>query len=205
MKLHWDLPLDPAGIVVRLPQGDEVRIRPGSGSDRDELVAAFERFSERSRYQRFFGPMPRLREPVLERLLDLDPERQLAWGVFDPSRPSDTEGASGLGIATARLFVDADGRAAEASLAVVDEYQRRGLGRFLLELLVSTAAVQGIESIRFEVLVQNRGMRRLLEDAGADAAPAPGDRSIIVYTLAVSPDDVDPTAGALYHLLRAAA
>jgi GNAT superfamily N-acetyltransferase len=203
MRFQWDLPLDPAGVVARLPDGLEVRIRPGTASDRDELLAAFDRFSEQSRYQRFFGPMPRLREPVLERLLDLDPERQLAWGIFDPTQDSETEGESGLAIATARLFVDSDGRSAEASLAVVDDYQRRGLGRFLLELLVSTAAVQGLESIRFEVLAQNRGMRRLLEATGADAASAPGDRSIVVYTMDVPTEGVDLTAGALYHLLRA--
>lgn len=205
MRFHWDLPLDPAGVVAVLPDGLQVRIRPGTAGDRDELIAAFERFSEQSRYQRFFGPMPRLREPVLERLLDLDPERQLAWGIFDPTRRSETDGRSGLAIATARLFVDADGRGAEASLAVVDDYQRRGLGRFLLELLVSTAAIQGIESIRFEVLAQNRAMRALLEQVGADAAPAPGDRSIIIYTLPVYPAETDLTAGALYHLLRTAA
>ena len=205
MRFQWDLPLDPAGVVVRLPMGDEVRVRPGRPTDRDELLAAFERFSDRSRHLRFFGPMPVLREPVLERLLDVTPDRQLAWGVFDPTRDSETSGDSGLAIASARLFIDEDGRGAEASLAVVDDYQRRGLGRFLVELLRSTAAIQQLESIRFDVLAENRGMRKLLESFGADAETDPEDRTVIVFTLPVSADDVDPTAGALYHLLRAVA
>ena len=203
MKLLWDVPLDPAGIVAELDDGTEVRIRPAHASDRDELVAAFDRFSERSRYLRFFSPMPTLREPYLTSLTDIDPSRQLAWAVFDPNAASETGGESGLAIASARLFLDPDEPTAEATLAVVDDYQRRGIGRFLIDLLLSTAAIQELTSIHFDVLAQNRGMRKVLASYDASAAAVPDDPTIVRYTLIVPAiDELDPTAGALYELLR---
>ena len=107
-------------------------------------------------------------------------------------------------IASARLFVDDDDpEVAEATLAIVDDYQSRGLGRFLMELLVATAADTGIETVRFEVLHQNRGMRALLAKVGATAQRIPGDATVLDYRLPVPelPPDALP-AGALYALLR---
>jgi acetyltransferase len=205
VKLVWDLPLDPAGIVVEL---DDVRarIRPGRKGDGATLRAAFERFSEESRYYRFFTPTPRMTPDAEDRLTAVDDERQFAWGVFDPDQPSEVGDDSGLAIAAARLFVDPnDPHLAEATLAVVDDYQGRGLGGLLMELLISTASVLGLQTVRFDVLVDNRPMRTVLGRLGATGAALPDDRSIIRYDLPVPDGDVDPTIGALYQLLRVAA
>lgn len=202
----WDLPLDPKGIEVELDNGTHVRIRPGRPSDSEALMKAFERFSDRSRYLRFFGAMPKLGGRVLASLTNIDDEHQLAWMVLDPAKPSEVGDGSGLAIASARLFVeDDDPTTAEATLAIVDEYQGRGLGRFLMELLVNTAALHGIETIRFDVLAENNAMRGLLGKLGARGKSLPDDRTVVRYLLPVPDhDDVDPTIGALYVLLRRA-
>ena len=200
----WDLPLSPTGIELELDTGQHVRIRPISAADRNGLLAAFDRFSPESRYFRFFSPTPVLGERLVEALTDIDDTTQLAWAVFDPALPSEVGDGSGLVIASARLFIDEDdATVAEATLAVVDDYQRRGLGRFLIELLVATAADNDIETVRLEVLHQNRGMRALLSKLGASAHRLPDDPSIIDYRLPVPelPADALP-AGALYALLR---
>ncbi len=203
----WDLPPDPDGIEVELDNGMRVRIRPGRATDRDALLKAFERMSPESRYMRFFGSMPAMSEAMATALSDVDDRQQLAWVVADPSKPSEVGDQSGLAIASARLFRESDDADwAEATLAIVDDYQKRGLGRFLLELIVGTALRRGIETIRFDVLAVNRPMRALLGRIGAAGAALPDDRSIIRYELAVPPDeDLDPTVGALYVLLRSAA
>lgn len=204
MKPVWDLPLEAHGIDVELHGGQLVRIRPGRPTDREALLAAFERFSDESRYLRFFGGMARLPEGVVDSLTDVDHHERIVWAVFDPAQPSQVGDDSGLAVATARLFVDPlDRSSAEATMAVVDDYQRRGLGHFLLELLVSTADIFGIETLRFEVLSENRGMRRLLGRSGATGTRLPDDPSVIEYRLDLRElADIDPTAGALYEVLR---
>lgn len=205
MKLTWSLPLDPAGMLVALGDGSEVRIRPGRGGDGEALRQAFERFSEESRYFRFFTPTPRLSKATEAALTAVDDHKQFAWGVFDPARPSEVGDESGLAIAAARLYIDADDpTTAEATLAVVDEYHGRGLGSLLMELLISTAAVLELDSIVFDVLADNRPMRGVLKKLGASGKALPDDRSVIRYVLPVPEGETDPTIGALYVLLRAA-
>ena len=206
MRLVWDLPLDPAGIVVELGDGARARIRPGRKGDGPALRRAFERFSEESRYYRFFSPTPRMTPQAEESLTAVDDVHQYAWGVFDPDQPSEVGDESGLAIAAARLFIEPDEPGvAEATLAVVDDYQGRGLGGLLMELLISTAAILELETLRFDVLAENRPMRSVLQRLGAQGAAIPEDRAIIRYDLPVPRGEVDPTVGALYLLLRAAA
>ncbi|MEM9466202.1 MAG: GNAT family N-acetyltransferase [Actinomycetota bacterium] len=206
MKLVWDLPLDPAGVIVELDGDVRARIRPGRPGDGPALRGAFERFSEESRYFRFFTPTPRMSPQAEENLTAVDDHRQYAWGVFDPDQPSEVGDESGLAIAAARLFIDAEAPTiAEATLAVVDDYQGRGLGGLLMELLISTGAILELDILRFDVLVENRPMRSVLARLGASGRSLPDDRSIMRYDLPVPEGEVDPTIGALYLLLRAAA
>ena len=204
MKPVWELPLDPSGIEVELDNGTHVRIRPGRPDDRAALMEAFERFSDTSRYNRFFSAKPRLSDALATSLSQVDDEHQLAWAVFDPDKPAAVGGDSGLAIASARLFVSADEPGvAEGTLAIVDDYQGRGLGRFLIELLISTAAIDALKIVRFEVLATNRAMRALMGKVGAHGAALPDDATVIRYDMPVpSMDDVAPTVGALYVLLR---
>ena len=206
VKLVWDLPLDPAGVIVELEGGVRARIRPGRSEDGPALRSAFERFSEESRYFRFFTPTLHMSAQAEENLTAVDDDRQFAWGVFDPDERSEVGDESGLAIAAARLFIDAqEPTVADATLAVVDDYQGRGLGGLLMELLISTAAILGLATVRFDVLAENRPMRSVLSRLGARGRALPDDRSIIRYDLAVPDGEVDPTIGALYVLLRAAA
>ena len=204
MKPVWDLPLDPSGIEVELDNGTHVRIRPGRPDDRAALMEAFERFSDTSRYYRFFSAKPQLSDSLATSLSDVDDEHQLAWAVFDPEKPSAVGDASGLAIASARLFVTpAEPGFAEATLAIVDDYQGRGLGRFLIELLISTAAIDDIHTVVFEVLATNRAMRALMGKVGAHGRSLPDDPTVVRYEMPVpSLEEVDPTVGALYVLLR---
>ena len=104
MKPVWDLPLDPSGIEVELDNGTHVRIRPGRPDDRDALMEAFERFSDTSRYNRFFSAKPRLSDALATSLSEIDDEHQLAWrcstrsdrrrSVTAPDWPSPRPGCS---------------------------------------------------------------------------------------------------------------
>lgn len=205
MRLSWELPLDADGVSGTLDDGTEFVIRPLRSTDGPALEAAFAKMSPRSRYLRFFNVRERLGADLLKLLVDIDHEHHRAWVVADPSVPSDVGTDEGRGFAVARLIelVDEPG-IAEASLAVVDEYQGHGFGRLLLELLIGTAQDTGIEFIRFEILFENQGMRSLLKDLDAKRNERLSDREVLVYDVPVAPvEDSDGVAvGALYEILR---
>lgn len=207
MKFTWNLPLDPDGIHGELDDGSPFVIRPIRSTDGPSLDAAFARMSPRSRYLRFFSVRERLGDDLLEMLTDIDHDQHRAWVVADPTVPSEVDGSDeGLGIAVARLInVAGEPGVAEAALVVADDYQRRGFGRLLLELLIGTARDTGIEFIRFETLYENRGMRGLLSGLAAVKNDTLSDREILVFDLPVNEElgDGDGVAiGALYELLR---
>lgn len=204
MRVVWDLPLSPDGILLELNEERRVLARPIRSTDRDALLAAFDRMSLRSRYQRFFSPLKQLPDTVLDKLVDIDHETHLAWAIADPEAASETGDEGGLAIAVGRIIIeDDDPTYAEAALSVVDDYQRMGIGGFLVDLLASTAAQVGVTMLRFEVLKENRGIRQLLANRGASPKLVIGDNTVLHYLLPVpSIDDVDVPAGSIYELLR---
>src|SRR5713101_5771313 len=113
--------------------GTRLRMRLLRPSDRDLLVAGFEKLSPESRYRRFFAAMPRLPERALQRLLDTDGWNHVALGL-------ETIEDVPEGVAVARFFRLPDAPdTAEAAIAVVDHMQRRGLGKLLLAALADAA------------------------------------------------------------------
>ena len=203
MQPVWEIPLPSAGILIELPKGGRVRIRPARKSDLAAIQAGYLRLSEESRYYRFFSARSKLAVSLASSLTDIDHETHFAWGVFDPAEASEVGDDSGLGVASARLIRDSDPTSAEAALAVVDAYQGRGIGRFLIELLVATAADLNTSTLRFEILRENRPMIKLMSEMGATPHPIEGDRTVVEYQLEVPPaESTAVPAGALYQLLR---
>lgn len=199
----WDLPLKAKGIIIELPNDGRVRIRPIRVEDMAGLQAAYQQLSEQSRYFRFFNSRSQLSDGLANSLTDIDHENHFAWAVFDPERPSDINEPSGYPVASARLIRDQDPTSAEAALAIIDDYQRQGIGRFLIDLLLATAADKDITTLRFEILRQNRAMIGLIGSMGAEGGPVPGDPSIVEYRLPVpASEETALPAGALYELLR---
>lgn len=183
-----------------LADGTRVIIRPIEAGDGEKLQAAFERLSPESRYRRFFTAMPRLSEAMLLHLLDVDGVDRVAWAALD----ADTDGEPGIGVA--RYFRIADQPdAAEMAVAVVDDYQHRGLGALLLRHLSRTAREQGIQHFVGTVLAQNRPMLDLIEGAGGRyTLDEPGVLRLEIEVPDVDSAEAGPRPG-IFKLLRAAA
>ncbi|MFV2038825.1 MAG: N-acetyltransferase family protein [Acidimicrobiales bacterium] len=161
-----------AGGILTLPDGAEIRIRQVDGSDRAALLAGFDRLSPESRFLRFFSGVPRMPDEVLDRLTDVDQHRHVALGVFDPSRASDVGSSDGLGIGVGRYFVSQDDpTVAEAAVAVIDEYQGRGIGTLLLQSLVVFARERGIRTFTADVLAENARMAAVFDTLGGTPVP----------------------------------
>ena len=152
-------------VLVQLQGGDAVVVRPVGPADRTLLLAAFDRFGDRSRYERFLIPKQRLTDDELQFFTEVDHHDHEAIGAIDPLT------SQGMGIA--RYIRDrARPDRAEAAVAVVDEWQGKGLGRVLLSHLARRARIQGIRTFTATLLTENRAMRALFEELGeVDAHP----------------------------------
>jgi RimJ/RimL family protein N-acetyltransferase len=144
--------------------GREIAIRELRPADHRALVFAFGRLSERSRYQRFLTARPELPARELARLMNVDHWHHEALIAFSPSPRSP------IGIARYVRLDEFD--AAELAIAVVDGWQRLGVGTALLAALTERARAAGIRRFHMSMLRDNQAARSLARKLGSPAQPA---------------------------------
>lgn len=134
-------------------------IRPIRAGDAARVAAAFDGFSDRTRYQRFLAPKPRLSSSELRYLTDVDQRRHVALAAVDP--------ADGAFVGIAR-YATAPGEHETADVAVVvaDAWQGSGIGTRLMRDLVARAAANGIPRLTGVTLQGNSAARALLRRVG---------------------------------------
>jgi GNAT superfamily N-acetyltransferase len=149
--------------VVRLQNGANARLRLVRPEDRELLRRGFERLSPESRYRRFHAVRASLTDAELGYLTELDGHDHFALGAVRELEPGREEG---LGVA--RFVRSAsDPSLAEAAIAVIDDWQRCGLGRVLFDRLVLAARERGIERFAADVLPENEGFLSLVQRLSA--------------------------------------
>ncbi|MBB5955948.1 RimJ/RimL family protein N-acetyltransferase [Saccharothrix tamanrassetensis] len=125
--------------------------REGAGAAVD---AVFQGLSPQSRYLRFHAPMPRLTASMRGQLVDLDGCRKAAVVA--------ERGEQAIGIA--RLAAIGQG-VAEMAVAVVDDWQRKGVGTLLVTALGDLATELSYTELVGEVLHENLAVLRLVRRA----------------------------------------
>ena len=197
-----EVPELPVPTTHRLADGTLVRIRPVGRDDRDRLRNGYARLSAESRYRRFLAAPATLSESTLDYLTGTDGWNHLALGAELAALGADT--SYGLGIARFVRLED-DPAKAEAAVAVIDEVQRRGLGRLLLRELICAARQRGVTTFVCHVLPSNEPVKTMLHELDAQAMPNLKD-GLLVYEAQlpeVPPDERDQ--GPIYRILRLAA
>lgn len=148
---------------IRLRDGSELQVRPIRAEDEGLLQDTFSRMSERSVYFRFFSPLKRLPDSLAHRLSHVDYSDRVAL-VATGQAGAEGSNQRILGVARYDRIPGTD--IAEVAVAVVDEYQRRGLGSGLLTALAKVAAEHGIATFTLIVLPENQSMFKLLRSLG---------------------------------------
>jgi GNAT superfamily N-acetyltransferase len=133
----------------------EILIRPISPDDKAALVAGLGRLSERSVYQRFLSPKPRLSSSELHYLTEVDFVDHYALVAVLARCP---EVVVGVGRWVRDGSAPAD---AEIAVVVADELQRRGVGTRLGLKLAQAARDRGVERFTASMLPTNRAAHRL--------------------------------------------
>ncbi|MFE7872945.1 GNAT family N-acetyltransferase [Micromonospora humida] len=144
-------------VDVLLSDGSTVGLRPIRPQDAPEIVAMHGRFSERTRYLRYFSPYPRIPERDLHRFVTVDHRDREAFVVLAGDRIVAVGRYERLGPAAPE---------AEVAFVVEDAYQGRGIGSVLLEHLADAARRAGIGHFVAEVLPTNGAMLRVFADFG---------------------------------------
>lgn len=147
--------------IVELGDGSKVHLRPIAPDDEPLLHEAVAAMSERSVYLRFFSPIKKMSDAMAHRLAVVDYADRFAI-VATTHRPTQKERIVGV----ARYDRAPMTEVAEVAVAVIDEFQRRGLGGLLLSELARVAREHGIRTFSLVVLPDNREMIGLLRKLG---------------------------------------
>jgi len=146
---------------VCLRDGTEVLLRLVIPADKLLLKRGMDRFSAESRFHRFLGAKQHLTPNELDYLTEVDGVDHFALGALATSADG---GDQGVGVARFVRFGD-ETDSAEPTVAIVDEYQRRGLGTVLFARLMAAARERGIRRFHGRMLAHNKVMRALLHRA----------------------------------------
>jgi GNAT superfamily N-acetyltransferase len=192
---------------VELASGERVRLRTIRADDKERIKDGLLRLSPQSQYLRFFTTKARFTASELRYLTELDGWDHFAIGAAKVA----PDGSEGEGVAVAR-FVRLPGEraVAEPAIAVVDEMQRKGLGRVLLLRLVAAAIERDVAGFRTEFLAVNDGMRDLLQSV-APSASFVADGAVVTAEFPLpgaAPDHaiaISPHVASLHGSLRMAA
>ena len=164
------------GTVV-LPDGERFGMRFGRPSDRGAMVNAFERLSDRTRYMRFFSPMPSLSDTMADYLSDVNTVDRVAVVSYPADDPANLVGV-------VRYYRNTDKPdEAEVALTISDRFQGRGLGSAMFSRCSAVARANGIETFTATVLSENRGMIKFFSNRGAEVIRDPDDATTLLVTL----------------------
>ena len=173
---HWE-------ADVLLKDGSTAHIRPIRPEDAPLLVEFYAQVSDRSKYYRFFSPMPTLSERDVARFTQVDHVDRVAFVMLLREQM----------IAVGRYDV-VEPHEAEVAFLVQDAHQGRGIAQVLLEHLAQAARERGIERFVAEVLPDNQPMIQTFRDAGYRVV---SDYDDGVLSLEFSIDPTDTLVGAL--------
>jgi acetyltransferase len=152
----------PAHLVTRWQprDGPTVTLRPIRPEDATIEQAFVQSLSAQSRHFRFMNMLRELTPLMLARFTQIDYDREMAFIATLDDKGSERE------IGVARYVTNPDGESCEFAVTVADEWQRRGLGRRFMALLIDVARSRGLREMMGHVLAENRSMLALCDSLG---------------------------------------
>ncbi len=145
----------------QLPDGTNVTIRPIRPEDSTNEQSFVKNMSAESKYFRFMQSLEQLTPLMLARFTQIDYDREMAL-IAEIKE----DNANSRIIGVVRYISNPDHHSCEFSLVVSDDFQRKGIGRHLMQRLMTVAHDRGIEVMEGEVLSTNSKMLKLMDRIG---------------------------------------
>ncbi|HET6524753.1 GNAT family N-acetyltransferase [Sphingopyxis sp.] len=154
--------IEDIAVHSALNDGTAVSLRTITPDDAPLIRDGIAKLSAESRYLRFFSPAPALPDAVVQKLADVDGHDHIAWGAICTECP----GRPPIGAVHAVRYRH-DGPVGEFSIAVLDEFQGRGLARMMTAALLVHCHAEGLGVLDVHMLSENAAARRLVKSLGA--------------------------------------
>lgn len=167
---------------VTLSDGTPAKVRPIRADGGPKLTQALRNLSPSARYQRFLHSKQSFSEKELEYLTQCDGVTHLALVLLI----TDERGQEIEPVAVARCIRDAqECSLAEVAITVADEWQGKGVGKFLFQALAEEALAVGITHWQALLLHSNAAAFKLLETVGTKHSQRweAGGTTLVVYEL----------------------
>lgn len=144
--------------------GVPLLIRPVKPTDEDMMKELFYSFSPKTLRQRFMST--RVVQPWMERMsqANIDYDLTMNFGVFQG------DGEVQQMVAVCGYEREPKTSSAEVSFAVRDNWQGKGLGTYMLNLLIDVGRSRNVKTFTAEVLSNNVGMLNLFYRTGLDVS-----------------------------------
>ncbi len=144
----------------RLKDGTDVVLRPIKPEDEPLESEMLTTLSRESLRVRFFSIIKDISHDMLTRFCNIDYDREMAMVA-----EIHTEGKRRI-IGISRLIVEADGKKAEYAIVIHDDFQGKGLGYKMVDILIGLAQDKGLDEIYGSVLSENEKMLSVVEKLG---------------------------------------
>jgi RimJ/RimL family protein N-acetyltransferase/acyl CoA:acetate/3-ketoacid CoA transferase beta subunit len=143
-----------------LRDGTEIFFRPVKPTDETALSEMLYSLSEESVKTRYFTHTMRFPHKDVQQITNIDYQQNLSIVGTVPGVPREQI------VAIAQYFLDPKTQAAEVAFIVQDEWQKKGMGTFLLEYLTQIAKKRGVRRFYAKVLPNNRAMLTVFHNSG---------------------------------------
>ncbi|MCM0021575.1 MAG: bifunctional acetate--CoA ligase family protein/GNAT family N-acetyltransferase, partial [Tagaea sp.] len=161
---------------IELPGGGGAKLRPIRPEDAPAIEAMFARMTDEDRRMRFFAPIAKLTPAQLDRLTQIDYDREMALVCED---------AGGF-LGVVRLAADPDRARAEYAIALRSDQKGHGLGIYLMRRILDYAKNVGIGVVFGEILRENRPMLEICRALGFVLRPEPDMPEIVRAEIALT-------------------
>ncbi len=161
----------------RMRDGTDVTLRPIKPEDEPLEYEMLTTLSRESMRVRFFSVLKEITHEMLMRFCNIDYDREMAMIA-----ETHTDGKRRM-IAVSRLIVDPDGRKAEYAIVVHDDFQGKGLGYKMVDVLIGLAQDKGLDEIYGIVLSENDKMLTVVQKLGFKVTREPDGISHVALAL----------------------
>lgn len=163
------------------PNGLSVTVRPIRPEDAEVEQEFVKQLSAEARYFRFMDTIRELTPQMLVRFTQIDYDREMAFVAMTAG-----EDGSEKEVGVARYVTNPDGTSCEFAIVVADEWQRTGLGRYMMAQLIEVARARGLATMSGEILKSNHSMLRLAGSIGFQIGESPADPDLKRATLSLA-------------------
>ncbi len=147
--------------AVHLASGETVLVRAVRVSDEPAVQGLFYHLSDESTYRRFLSHKRTHAHEEMQRLCSVDYASSMALVACAGDALEDI-------VALARYDVDPATNLAEIGIAVLDAWQRKGVGTLLFKRMQEIARARGLSGMSADLLVDNKPMLSIFQKSGMD-------------------------------------